>query len=138
MTRMQPPWLKPDGERLAVIATSSTPRSALESEQESCSTAVSTMDTPAPLEKVGISALTTEAPSAIAANTAALKLSPPGLQPVPAQERGSLRHFFDEIKHSLPKWCVNPSADQIPLRIAHYGADAGIAGGAALCVEFAG
>lgn len=42
--------------------------------------------------------------------------------------------FFDEIKHGLPQWCVNPAAAKIPLRMAHYGADAGIAGGAALCV----
>jgi glucokinase len=41
--------------------------------------------------------------------------------------------FFDEIKHGLPQWCVNPGASEIPLRMAHYGADAGIAGGAALC-----
>lgn len=41
--------------------------------------------------------------------------------------------FFDEIKQGLPRWCVNPGASEIPLRMAHYGADAGIAGGAALC-----
>jgi hypothetical protein len=28
---------------------------------------------------------------------------------------------------------VNPRASEIPLLMAHYGADAGIAGGAALC-----
>jgi glucokinase len=44
-----------------------------------------------------------------------------------------LEPFFDEIKKSLPRWCVNPAASEIPLRMAHYGADAGIAGGAALC-----
>lgn len=44
-----------------------------------------------------------------------------------------LRPLFDEIKHSLPRWCVNPHASEIPLRLAHYGADAGVAGGAALC-----
>ncbi len=44
-----------------------------------------------------------------------------------------LKPFFDEIKSRLPKWCVNPNAADIPLVIAHYGADAGIAGGAALC-----
>ncbi len=42
--------------------------------------------------------------------------------------------FFDEIKKRMPVWCVNPRASEIPLRMAHYGADAGIAGGAALCV----
>lgn len=44
-----------------------------------------------------------------------------------------LEPFFQEIKHCLPKWCVNPFASQIPLLLARYGADAGIAGGAALC-----
>lgn len=44
-----------------------------------------------------------------------------------------LRPFFDHIKQHLPKWCVNPRANEIPLLMAHYGADAGIAGGAALC-----
>jgi len=46
-----------------------------------------------------------------------------------------LKPFFDEIKNRLPSWCVNPRAAEIPLVIAHYGRDAGIAGGAALCTE---
>jgi glucokinase len=46
-----------------------------------------------------------------------------------------LEPFFEEIKSLIPKWCVNPRAGEIPLLIAHYGADAGIAGGAALCYE---
>jgi glucokinase len=46
-----------------------------------------------------------------------------------------LKPFFGEIKNRLPSWCVNPSASEIPLVMAHYGADAGIAGGAALCSE---
>lgn len=44
-----------------------------------------------------------------------------------------LKPFFAEIKRRLPSWCVNPHASEIPLLMAHYGADAGIAGGAALC-----
>jgi glucokinase len=44
-----------------------------------------------------------------------------------------LQPFYEEIKQQLPKWCVNPNVAEIPLLIAHYGADAGIAGGAALC-----
>lgn len=44
-----------------------------------------------------------------------------------------LKPFFGEIKNRLPRWCVNPRASDIPLVMAHYGADAGIAGGAALC-----
>jgi glucokinase len=46
-----------------------------------------------------------------------------------------LKPFFDDIKNRLPDWCVNPRASEIPLLMAHYGADAGIAGGAALCSE---
>ena len=44
-----------------------------------------------------------------------------------------LQPFFEDIKRQLPKWCVNPFVSKIPLLMAHYGADAGIAGGAALC-----
>jgi glucokinase len=46
-----------------------------------------------------------------------------------------LRSFFDEIRNRLPSCCINPHASAIPLLMAHYGADAGIAGGAALCSE---
>jgi glucokinase len=48
-----------------------------------------------------------------------------------------LKPFFDDIKKGLRRWCVNPRASEIPLVIARYGADAGIAGGAALCADFA-
>lgn len=44
-----------------------------------------------------------------------------------------LKPFFEELKGLLSKWCVNPHVSEIPLSMAHYGADAGIAGGAALC-----
>ena len=43
--------------------------------------------------------------------------------------------FFDDMKTRLPAWCVNPRASEIPLLLAHYAADAGIAGGAALMSE---
>ena len=46
-----------------------------------------------------------------------------------------LKPFFDDIKNRLPSWCVNPRAADIPLLMAHYGPDAGIAGGAALLSE---
>jgi len=46
-----------------------------------------------------------------------------------------LQPFFGDIKSGLPTWCVNPRASEIPLVMAYYGADAGIAGGAALCAE---
>jgi glucokinase len=48
-----------------------------------------------------------------------------------------LNPFFAEIKRLLPGWCVNPRASEIPLVLAHYGADAGIAGGAALFSQLA-
>jgi glucokinase len=44
-----------------------------------------------------------------------------------------LQPFFDEIRNRLPTWSVNSRCQEIPLVTAHYGADAGIAGGAALC-----
>ena len=44
-----------------------------------------------------------------------------------------LKPFFDEITDGLPRWSVNSRVSEIPLRLAHYRADAGIAGGAALC-----
>src|ERR1700757_496465 len=47
-----------------------------------------------------------------------------------------LQPFFEEIKRELPNWCVNPRASEIPLLLAHYRADAGIAGGAALCSDY--
>jgi glucokinase len=40
--------------------------------------------------------------------------------------------FFDQILRELPAWCLNSRACEIPLRMAHYGANAGIAGAAAL------
>jgi hypothetical protein len=46
-----------------------------------------------------------------------------------------LRPFFDDMKRGIPAWSVNPHASKIPLAMAHYGADAGIAGGAALCAS---
>ncbi|HXM63130.1 MAG TPA: ROK family protein [Terriglobales bacterium] len=48
-----------------------------------------------------------------------------------------LNPFFGELSKWLVEYCVNSRSDEIPLLKAHYGADAGIAGGAALCSEFA-
>ncbi len=45
-----------------------------------------------------------------------------------------LEPFFGEIRDRLPNWCVNSHGQEIPLVTAHYGTDAGIAGGAALCL----
>jgi glucokinase len=44
-----------------------------------------------------------------------------------------LQPFFTQIHNRLPTWCINSQCQEIPLVAAHYGADAGIAGGAALC-----
>ena len=46
-----------------------------------------------------------------------------------------LAPFFGRIKDQLPKWCVNSRCQEVPLLMARYGADAGIAGGAALCYK---
>jgi glucokinase len=45
--------------------------------------------------------------------------------------------LFDEIRSRLPKYCVNSRCQEIPLLRARYGADAGVAGAAALCSEVA-
>ena len=47
-----------------------------------------------------------------------------------------LNPFFDEITYWLGEYCINSRWQEIPLLKAHYGADAGIAGGAALCSEY--
>jgi glucokinase len=46
-----------------------------------------------------------------------------------------LEPFFDRIRHRLPGCCVNPRSREVPILMARYGADSGIAGGAALCLR---
>src|SRR5262249_7996729 len=46
---------------------------------------------------------------------------------------GLYRAFFDFLKHRVPKLSVNPRGGEVPILPARYGADSGIAGGAALC-----
>jgi glucokinase len=41
--------------------------------------------------------------------------------------------FYEQLCGRIPQLAVNPRAAEVPVRPAHYGADAGIAGGAALC-----
>jgi glucokinase len=41
--------------------------------------------------------------------------------------------FFPRMQRELPKWCVNSRCGEIPMLLAKYGSDAGIAGAAALC-----
>jgi glucokinase len=43
-----------------------------------------------------------------------------------------MSEFFSRLQQQLPTCCVNARCDEIPLRVAAYGADAGIAGAAAL------
>ena len=44
-----------------------------------------------------------------------------------------LSEFFPRIQTELPKWSINSRCCEIPLLLAKYGSDAGIAGAAALC-----
>jgi glucokinase len=44
-----------------------------------------------------------------------------------------LAPFLDEIRQRWQGACLNPCPQDIPLVLAHYGEDAGIAGAAALC-----
>jgi glucokinase len=44
-----------------------------------------------------------------------------------------LQPFFDEIRQRIPQLTVNPRAGEVPIVPSRYGADSGIAGGAALC-----
>jgi glucokinase len=46
-----------------------------------------------------------------------------------------LRPHFGEIQKRMKKWCINSRYLEIPLVPAHYGENAGIAGGAALCLS---
>lgn len=41
--------------------------------------------------------------------------------------------FFSRIREQLPRWSINQRCGEIPLVSARYGAEAGIAGAAALC-----
>jgi glucokinase len=41
--------------------------------------------------------------------------------------------FFDRMRKNVPCWAINPRANEVPLVLARYSADAGIAGAAALC-----
>ncbi len=47
-----------------------------------------------------------------------------------------LNPFFGDISKGLAKYCINSRCLEIPLLKARYGADSGIAGGAALCSEY--
>jgi glucokinase len=47
-----------------------------------------------------------------------------------------LNPFFDDISRGLAKYCINSRCLEIPMLKARYGADSGIAGGAALCSDY--
>jgi glucokinase len=44
-----------------------------------------------------------------------------------------IQPFFDRIRRRIPKLTVNPRSSEVPIVSSRYGADSGIAGGAALC-----
>jgi glucokinase len=44
-----------------------------------------------------------------------------------------IQPFFDRIRRCIPKLTVNPRSSEVPIVSSRYGADSGIAGGAALC-----
>jgi glucokinase len=44
-----------------------------------------------------------------------------------------LMQWLEEIRAELPQWSINRRCNEIPIVRAHYGAESGIAGGAALC-----
>lgn len=46
-----------------------------------------------------------------------------------------MSNWFDHIRELLPKWSINQRCCEIPLVLARYKADAGIAGAAALCLS---
>ena len=46
-----------------------------------------------------------------------------------------ISNFFGDIRAQLPKYCINQRCSRIPLKLARYGPDSGIAGGAALCLR---
>jgi glucokinase len=46
-----------------------------------------------------------------------------------------LSPFFADIVKGIARYCINSRSQEIPLLKARYGADSGIAGGAALCSE---
>ena len=47
-----------------------------------------------------------------------------------------LSPFFGDLANRMAAYCIISRCQEIPLLQAHYGADAGIAGGAALCSEY--
>jgi len=46
-----------------------------------------------------------------------------------------MSNFFEEIRLQLPKYTLNKNSGSIPMKLARYGPDSGIAGGAALCLH---
>jgi len=46
-----------------------------------------------------------------------------------------MKDWFPHITKEFPKWAINQRASEIPIVHAKYGHDAGVAGGAALCLS---
>lgn len=49
-----------------------------------------------------------------------------------------ISHWFPHMQEILPKWSINQRCTEIPLKLARYSADAGLAGAAALCLSTTG
>lgn len=45
-----------------------------------------------------------------------------------------ISQWFDHIRERLPQWAINQRCAEIPMALARYKADAGVAGAAALCM----
>lgn len=45
-----------------------------------------------------------------------------------------MSNFFDHIKSNLPTWSINKRCIEVPMKLARYVANSGLAGGAALCL----
>ncbi len=46
-----------------------------------------------------------------------------------------ISHWFPRIHEQLPNWAINKRCNEIPLKLARYSSDAGLAGAAALCLS---
>ena len=49
-----------------------------------------------------------------------------------------ISNFFGNIQTQLPQYSINHNCAGLPMRLARYGPDSGVAGGAALCLQASG
>ena len=62
-----------------------------------------------------------------------IDLLDPGIVVIGGGASALLVPFLEHLRELLPRFSLNPRANEVPVVSARYGADAGIAGGAALC-----